>query len=148
MSKMSPIKKIEKALIAHNVGLTIQQIMDLTGLARGTVKTYLDELIRMARVHEQNYGQNTKVFYLNGLGKFQEKVQMYDDGILFVDVMTDPWKKPFIRVKFRNKRDIGAIFLNSEKAVEDLIDALKNLKPQLQKYRDIIKDLEPTNVKN
>ena len=144
MSKMSPIKKIENALIAHNVGLTIQQIMDLTGLARGTVKTYLDELIRMARVHEQDYGQNTKVFYLNGLGK----VQMYDDGILFVDVMTDPWKKPFIRVKFRNKRDIGAIFLNSEKAVEDLIDALKNLKPQLQKYRDIIKDLEPTNVKN
>jgi hypothetical protein len=74
-----------------------------------------------------------------------QKVLSNDDGILFVDVMTNPWKEPFIRVKFRNKKDIGAIFLNSEKAVDGLIKALNNLKPQLQKYRDIIKDIESTN---
>ena len=120
--------------------------MDVTALARGTVKTYLDELIRMGRVHMEEYGHNTKVFFLNGIGKYQEKVQMYDEGILFVDVMTNPWQKPFIRVKFKNKKDIGAIFLNSETAVDDLIKALNKVKPQLQQYRNLVKKLnKPIN---
>jgi predicted transcriptional regulator len=142
LSKISPIKSIEKELAVSDAGLTIQQIMDSTNLARGTVKTYLDELIRMGRVHGEVYGQNTKVYFLNGYGKYQETVQMQKDGILFVDIMTDPWRKPFIRVKLKNKRDIGAIFLNNEKAVDELISALKKVKPQLQKYRDLIDDLE------
>lgn len=142
----SPIKKIEKSLIGTDAGLTIQQIMEKTELARGTVKTYLDELIRMGRVHMEKYAQNTKVFFLNGQGKFQESVNMYNDGILFVDIMTDPWKNPFIRVKFRNnQRDIGAIFLNNENAVDKLIDALKKIKPQLNEYRNLVKKLEHSN---
>jgi hypothetical protein len=136
--------KIEKALAGNNAGLTIQQIMDSTSLARGTVKTYLDELIRMGRVHMEEYGQNTNVFFLNGRGKYQEKVQMYNDGILFVDVMTNPWQKPFIRVKLKNKKDIGAIFLNSETAVDDLIKALNKVKPQLQEYRNLVEKLNKT----
>ena len=120
--------------------------MDDTKLARGTVKTYLDELIRMGRVHIEEYGQNTKIFFLNGHGKYQQNVNMYNDGILFVDVMTDPWKNPFIRVKFRNhKKDIGAIFLNNEKSVDKLVDALQNAKPQLKQYRELIKKLDKEN---
>lgn len=143
MGEDTAIRRIEKALAQNNTGLTIQQLMNITELARGTVKTYLEELIRMGRVHEQAYGQNTKVYFINGKGTFQEKVQMYDDGILFVDVMTTPWRKPFIRVKLRrNKKDIGAIFLNDEKAIDELRDVLKNIKPRLQEYRDLIKNIE------
>ena len=61
-----------KSLIGNDKGLTIQQIIDKTGLARGTVKTYLDELIRMGRVHEEEYGQNTKVFFLK---KYKEMIE-------------------------------------------------------------------------
>lgn len=143
MANDSPIQKIEKSLISNNKGLTIQQIIDLTNLARGTVKTYLDELIRMGRVHEEEYGQNTKVYFLNGVGKFQQQVQMYKDGVLFIDVMTDPWKKPFVRVKFRNdKKDLGAIFLNDEQSVDKLIEVLNNAKPQLKKYKEMIEKIE------
>jgi hypothetical protein len=142
MGEDTAIRRIEKTLAQNNTGLTIQQLMNMTGLARGTVKSYLDELIRMGRVHEQAYGQNTKVYFINGKGTFQEKVQMYADGILFVDVMTNPWKKPFIRVKLRNKKDIGAIFLNNEKAIDELIEALRKVRPHLQKYRDLIKNID------
>ena len=145
MVKDSPIQSIEKSLIGNDKGLTIQQIIDKTGLARGTVKTYLDELIRMGRVHEEEYGQNTKVFFLNGIGKYQQQVQMYTDGVLFIDVMTDPWKKPFIRVKLRNnKKDVGAIFLNNEESVDEFINVLQNAKPQLKKYKEMIEKLGPS----
>ena len=143
----SPIQKIEKTLAVNRNGLTIQQIMDNTELARGTVKSYLDELIRMSRVHEEEYGQNTKVFFLNGKGGFQQPIKMYDKGydrgVLFVDVMTDPWKNPFVRVKFRRKQqDIGSIYINNEEAVDELIEALKNAKPKLEEYRGLVKKLE------
>lgn len=146
----TPIQKIEKTLAVNRTGLTIQQIMDNTGLARGTVKTYLDELIRMSRVHEEEYGQNTKVFFLNGKGEFQQPINMndrgYDRGVLFVDVMTDPWRNPFIRVKFRRKKqDIGSIYINNEEAVDKLIDALQRAKPKLKEYRDLILKLEQKN---
>ena len=145
MAKDSPIQSIEKSLIGNDKGLTIQQIIDKTGLARGTIKTYLDELIRMGRVHEEEYGQNTKVFFLNGVGKYQQQVQMYTDGVLFIDVMTDHWKKPFIRVKLRNnKKDVGAIFLNNEESVDELINVLQTAKPQLKKYKEMIEKLGPS----
>jgi len=116
--------------------------MQKTKLARGTVKSHLDELVKFGRVHEEEYGQNTKVYFLNGEGKFQDKVQMLNDGILFVDVMTDPWKKPFIRVKYKNKEDKGAIFMTSEEAIDKLINILQNAKPQLKKYREIIQKID------
>ena len=146
----TPLQKIEKTLAGNRNGLTIQQIMDNTGLARGTVKTYLDELIRMTRVHEEEYSQNTKVFFLNGEGGFQKPIPMrdkgYDRGILFVDVMTDPWKNPFIRVKFRRKKqDIGSIYINNEESVDQLIDALQKAKPKLKEYRDLVSRLEQKN---
>src|SRR3989338_4639593 len=112
MTQENTLKKIEKALALSRQGLTINQLMEQTQLARGTVKSYLDELIRLGRVHEEDYAQNTKIFFLNGVGEYQDNVQMYDDGILFLDIMTDPWKKPFLRIKFKNKKvDRGAIFI-------------------------------------
>jgi len=142
MVKDTSLNKIEKALFSTNKGSTIQQIMQKTKLARGTVKSHLDELVKFGRVHEEEYGQNTKVYFLNGEGKFQDKVQMLNDGILFVDVMTDPWKKPFIRVKYKNKEDKGAIFMTSEEAIDKLINILQNAKPQLKKYREIIQKID------
>ena len=144
MVENSPLQKIEKALITDkNKGINIQSIMDITKLARGTVKAYLDELISIGRVHEEEYGQNTKVFFLNGKEKYQDSVQMKKDGILFVDVMTDPWKNPFVRIKLRkDSKDLGAIFLNNEKAIDELIKVLKGTKHQLEKYREIDKKIE------
>ena len=141
---------MDRKTAGNRNGLTIQQIMDNTGLARGTVKTYLDELIRMTRVHEEEYGQNTKVFFLNGKGEFQKPIPMrdkgYDRGILFVDVMTDPWKNPFIRVKLRRKKqDIGSIYINNEESVDQLIDALQKAKPKLKEYRDLVSKLGQKN---
>ena len=41
-------------------------------MARGTVKKYIDVFIRMTRVHEEEYGQNTKVFFIDGRGEFSK----------------------------------------------------------------------------
>lgn len=85
----------------------------------------------------------------NGTGGFQQPIPLSDKGfdksILFVDVMTDPWRNPFIRIKYRNKnKDVGSIFLNNEEAIDKLIDALKKAKPHLNDYRELIKRLEQT----
>ena len=141
MSNENIIKQIEKILIKCRQGLTINQIMEHTKLSRGTIKTYLDEMVKFGRVHEENYNQNTKVFFLNGVEKYQHQVQMNKEGILFVDVMTDPWKKPFIRIKYKDKEDKGAIFINNEESTDKLIEALNKAKPQLQKYEEMSKKL-------
>jgi len=137
MAKENIIKEVEKILTEHRQGLTINQIMEHTELSRGTVKTYLDEMVNFGRVHEENYNQNTKVFFLNGVGKYQHQVQMNKEGILFIDVMTDPWKKPFIRIKYKDKEDKGAIFVSNEESVDKLIEALEKAKPQLKKYDEM-----------
>lgn len=146
MGNETPIMMIERLLAMNRKGLTIHQIMSETNLARGTVKAYLDELIRMSRVHEEEYGQNTKVYFLNGKGEYQQHITMrdgsYDRGVLFVDVMTDPWKNPFIRVKFRrNDKDIGSIYINNEESVDKLIEILKSSKPKLGEYRKLVEKL-------
>ena len=70
---------------------------------------------------------------------------MNREGVLFIDVMTNPWKKPFIRVKLRNnKKDVGAIFLNNEESVDELINVLQTAKPQLKKYKEMIEKLGPS----
>ena len=57
--------------------------------------------------------------------------------------MTDPWKNPFIRVKFRrNKKDIGSIYINNEDSIDKLIEVLKDAKPKLKEYRELVKKLE------
>lgn len=141
MANENIIKEIEKILTEYRQGLTINQIMEYTKLSRGTVKTYLDEMVKFGRVHEENYNQNTKVFFLNGIGKYQHQIQMGKEGILFVDVMTNPWKKPFIRIKYRDKEDKGAIFVGDEEFVDKLIDALNKAKPQLKIYEEMNKKL-------
>lgn len=148
MADENILKKIEKALSSSRQGLTINQIMENTQLSRGTVKSYLDELIAFGRVHEEEYAQNTKIYFLNGVGEFQEKVQMFDDGILFLDLMTDPWKRPFLRIKFRDKKeDKGAIFISDEEAVDSLIISLQKIKPQFKKYRQLVEKLDSSNTK-
>jgi len=142
MSNENIIGEIEKILIKYRQGLTINQIMEYANLSRGTIKTYLDEMVKLGRVHEESYNQNTKVFFLNGVGKYQHQVQMGNDGILFIDVMTDPWKKPFIRIKYRDKEDKGAVFIGSEEDVDKLVEALNKAKPQLKSYEEATKKLE------
>ena len=143
MAKDNTTKKIEQAFLGRSEGLTIQQIIDITKLARGTVKTYLDELIKIGRVHEEQYGQNTKVYFLNGIGKFQHPIKINKDKTIYVDVMTDPWKNPFIRIKFKTEdKNIGAVFLNNEESVDKLIKVLETAKPQLKKYKEMIAKLD------
>jgi len=143
MATENLLKKIEKTFLKVDSGLTIQQVMGKTDLARGTVKDYLDELIRMGRIHEEVYAQNTKVYFLNGKGQYQQEINAGTNRILYVDVMTDPWKNPFVRIKLRRgKEDIGAIFIDSERAIDNLIDALETARPQLKRYRDAIENLE------
>jgi len=142
MGKENIIREIERILTKYRQGLTINQVMEYTKFSRGTVKAYLDELVKFGRVHEENYNQNTKVFFLNGVGKYQHRVQMNEEGILFIDVMTDPWKKPFIRIKYKDKEDKGAVFISDEGAVNRLVEALEKAKPQLKKYDEMRKKIE------
>jgi len=56
-------KQILEVLKEAKHGLTIQNLIDKTGLARGTIKTKLMYLMLSNNVMEINYGQNTKVYW-------------------------------------------------------------------------------------
>lgn len=57
------MNKILKVLKDNLRGRTIQNIIDKTGLSRGTIKTYLVHLAYLDKVIELCYGRNTKVYY-------------------------------------------------------------------------------------
>ena len=71
--KNKPMKKIWDYIKKCPHGNTIDNIMDGTGFARGTVKTYLMYLMLSDNVIEYQYGQNTKIYKI----KFDE---FKDDG--------------------------------------------------------------------
>jgi len=73
--KNESTKKIYKELLKSKYGLTIQNLMNKTGLARGTIKSYLTHMMITDNVLEVNYGQNTKVYYA--------KNEKYDDKSTF-----------------------------------------------------------------
>jgi len=71
--KTNTMKKVWDYLKTCEHGNTIDNIMDATGLARGTVKPNLFYLMLSDNVVEYVYGQNTKVY------KIKHKV-FKDDG--------------------------------------------------------------------
>ena len=61
------MNKIRNSL-KNTRGKTIQQIINETKLARGTIKLYLSALVHNKEVTEISYNQNTKVYFW---GEFQ-----------------------------------------------------------------------------
>jgi len=132
-------KKIEKILATSRQGMTISEIMKATGLSRPTVKSHLEKLMSIGRVEAVKYGDVSVVYFWNGEGKYQDKVKLSDRHILFLDVMINPWGKPFIRIKESKKigerwEDIGAIIID-KKSVNKLIDKLKMMSKHLDEYQ-------------
>ena len=60
------INLIFNELKSSKYGLTISNLMDRTGLARGTVKSYLVHLLITDSAVEVNYAQNTIVYFAKG----------------------------------------------------------------------------------
>ena len=61
--KNKSVEKIFNEILKSKYGLTIQNLIDRTGFARGTIKSYLNHMMITDNVLEVNYGQNTKVYY-------------------------------------------------------------------------------------
>lgn len=59
------MQKIVDELNKSKRGLTIQNLMDNTKLARGTIKPLLDILVYTSQVDEVKYNQNVKVYFAN-----------------------------------------------------------------------------------
>lgn len=130
------IERIKDVLFAKEEGSTIQSVMDKTGLARGTVKSYLDYLVGLNRVYECVYGQNTKVYFLNKKVFEYGSIDVGRGRTLFVDFLATPFKEFFVRVLYRSAgRDISSITLNSEESVDDFIKILKGAKKKFVEVR-------------
>ena len=59
------MQKVVDELNKSPRGLTIQNLMDNTKLARGTIKPLLDILVYTSQVDEVKYNQNVKVYFAN-----------------------------------------------------------------------------------
>ncbi len=134
-------KRIEKLLATAKKGLTLTEIARELNLPVSTVKRHLEKLISIGMVHTEFYRGST--YYLwNEEGRYNRKVFLSDNHVLFIDVMINPWGRPFVRIK-ESKRipgtdeweDIGAIIVNGKK-LSEFIEKLKDIEENLDKYAE------------
>ena len=64
--RLEIINQIFNELKSSKYGLTICNLMSRTGLARGTIKSYLTNMQLFDNVVEVNYSQNTIVYFAKG----------------------------------------------------------------------------------
>ena len=132
-------KAIEKVLAVSRRGMTLSEIAEATKLPTTTVKRHLERLISIGRVHVE-YHRGSTMYYWNGEGEYSERVKLSDSHVLYLDIMINPWGKPFIRVKESKRNpvtgefeDIGAILIDEAK-VGEFIGKLKKLSEKLSQY--------------
>jgi len=132
-------KAIEKVLATSQRGMTLSEIAEATGLPLTTVKRHLEKLMSIGRVYAE-YHRGSTVYYWNGEGEYSERVKLSDNHVLFLDIMINPWGKPFIRVKESKRNpvtgefeDVGAVLIDEAK-VDEFIGKLKKLSERLSQY--------------
>src|SRR4030042_1360701 len=96
-------KKIELFLNGKR-GVSIHEIAKHLDVHWTTTEKELQKLESMGRVHSEKMG-NMKVYFLNGVGKFQEKFSMSPNHFLFVDTFISPFGERFVRLKETKKLD-------------------------------------------
>jgi len=137
-------KKIEKLLATAKKGMTLTEIAKELNLPVSTVKRHLEKLISIGRVHTESYKGSTYYIW-SGFERYQCKVFLSDNHVLFIDAMVNPWGRPFVRIK-ESKRvpgtneweDIGAILIDSQK-LSEFIEKLKEIENNLDEYAETVK---------
>ena len=129
-------KEIEKYLATHSP-LSVNQIAEALKLSWATVQSHLDTMEASARVHFQQLSK-TKVYYLNGVGKWQNRVKLNDSTYLFLDTFISPFGEPFIRIKETTNKSgnwekFGEVMVTKDK-IDDVIKFLENVKGDIDKY--------------
>lgn len=129
-------KKIE-CYLAKNQKASTNQIAEATSLAWATVQKQMDYLESIGRVHSERLG-NSIIYFFNGNGKWQRKVRLDQDHILFLDTFISQYGKPYIRIKEAKKKDskwenFGDIMITKEK-IREVKEFLENVEKDIDKY--------------
>ena len=129
-------KAIEQYL-ATKFKASINQISSDLGLSWATVKKHLDYLQSIGRVHGERLG-NSIIYFFNGRGDWQEKIQLTPNHVLFLDTFVSYFGEPFVRIKEAKKegdkwRHIGDIMITKNR-LKDVIRFLTNVEQNIDKY--------------
>ena len=134
-------KKIEKLLATAKRGMTLTEIAKGLNLPVSTVKRHLEKLISIGRVHTESY-RGLTYYIWNGEEKYQHKVFLSDNHVLFIDAMVNPWGRPFVRIKESRRNpstneweDVGAIIIDSRK-LSEFIEKLKEIEKNIDEYAE------------
>jgi len=130
-------KRIE-CFLAKNQKASTNQISEGTNLAWATVQKHMDYLESIGRVHSERLG-NSIIYFFNGNGKWQKKVRLDQDHILFLDTFVSQHGKPFIRIKEAKKNgnrweNFGDVMITKEK-VGEVKEFLEIVEKNLDAYR-------------
>jgi predicted ArsR family transcriptional regulator len=129
-------KKIE-CFLAKNQKASTNQIAEGTNLAWGSVQKHLDYLETIGRVHWEHLGNST-IYFFNGNGKWQKKVKLDQDHVLFLDTFISQQGKPYIRIKEAKKsegkwKNFGDIMITKEK-IREVKEFLDNVEKNIDEY--------------
>lgn len=129
-------KAIEQYLATKSKA-SINQISSDLGLSWATVKKHLDYLQSIGRVHGERLG-NSIIYFFNGRGDWQEKIQLTPNHVLFLDTFVSYFGEPFVRIKEAKKegdkwRHVGDIMITKDR-LKDVIRFLTNVEQNIDKY--------------
>ena len=101
-----------------------------------TIKRHLEYLELVGRVHVEDHG-GLKLYYLNGDGRFNERIQISPNKQIYIDLFYNPWGQPYIRIRERKRdkitgkwEDRGAIIIDP-KFLDEFIIKLKRIRQQV-----------------
>jgi len=130
-------KKIE-CFLAKNQKASTNQISEGTSLAWATVQKHMDYLESIGRVHSERLG-NSIIYFFNGNGKWQKKVRLDKDHVLFLDTFVTQFGQPYVRIKEAKKKgekweNFGDVMITKEN-IKEVRDFLETVEKNIDTYR-------------
>jgi len=124
-------KKIELFLNGKR-GVNVYEVARHLDIHWATTEKELIKLENLGRVHSEVVSK-TKVYFLNGVGNFQEKFVLGKNHYLFIDTFVSPFGERFARLKETKKigndwKNIGNVIVTKDvlKNVSEFLGKISN----------------------
>lgn len=123
-------KEIELFFTKNRCG-NIHEIANAIGVHWITAQKEIQQLEDIGRVHKEG-----KVYFLNGIDKWQKRVDLNKDHSLFIDTFRTPFGDNFIRIKETRKengewRSVGNIMITKDK-IKEVKNFLETVESSIQ----------------
>ncbi len=140
IKQLSPEKRsdmiriaIKKILNQHPEGLTIPDIVEMTGLSTPTVRKHVEFLTAVRESYQKNYGARIAIYFPNGklVHPYSDSIRKIGDSLYSFQRVENTWGE-FIYIQERKKDP----YTNKTKTVGGIMVEKENLEKFIAELRE------------